>query len=307
MNIILPILAGIGALSLILILIRILATIVHYTSSFSYTAYKGEWAVITGASAGIGEAFVRGLAKKGLNVVLLARSQDKMRTIATACESDHSVKTLVIPFDFSKAGKAEYASLAEQLKPLNPSVLVNNVGVNVEMPTDFVDMEMEDIDRIVNVNINSTNAMTAMLLPQMVKSNRGIVLCLSSAAGSVTSSPLLAPYSGTKGYNHCFAISLAGEVATSGVHVHSLTPFFVETGMAKMRSSLTVPKASTFADSALRLVGGSPRLQPHWPHYLIELGLTALPLSMQVSYVAKLHRKIRRRALRKKERFAKQN
>lgn len=298
----------IGIATAAYLLIRLLDNVYHYAIyNYSYTSFRDKWAVITGASAGIGLAFAERLAARGVNVVLIARSKDKLDAHAETLAKSHNVQTRAIAFDFSKATTTDYSALSEQLISLNPSILINNVGVNVEFPTDFVDIADDDITRIVDVNVRATNKMTHMLLPGMIAAGKGIVMCLSSGGGAVSPAPMLAAYAGTKAYNDAFAVALAGEVAGKGVMVHSLTPFFVESAMAKMRASLTVPTCAKFADCALRLVGSSPRLQPYWVHYIMGAALTILPLSMQVKYVDGLHRNIRMRALRKRERLAKQS
>lgn len=292
---------------LALLAVFVIFAVYHYAAyTFSYAKFKGDWAVVTGASAGIGAGMARGLARRGINVVLIARSEEKLTAVADECRAA-GVNTKVLTFDFANAADDAWASLQNELHQLKPSILVNNVGINVEFPTEFVDMSKNDIDRIITINVVTTNRMTAALLPDMLKCKRGLVFCLSSGGGAVLPAPLLAPYAGTKAYNDAFAVSLSGEVKNCGVFVHSLTPFFVESAMAKMRRSFTVPSADLFADSALRLAGSSPRLQPYWVHYILALGLTALPLSAQVSYIANSHRSIRNRALRKKEKLAKQN
>lgn len=301
-------LAAIGAVTLLAVVVRLFLFITQYLlTSFSYSKFKGEWAVVTGASAGIGAGFVHGLASRGINVVLLARSKDKMDIIASEVSSTYGVKTHVTCFDFGSADLAAYAALKIELAPLAPKILVNNVGVNVEFPTDFVEMDPADVDRIVRINITSINKMTAMLLPAMIAAKKGIVFCLSSGGGAVTPAPLLAPYSGTKSYADSFAVSLSGEVVDKGVQVCSLTPFFVESAMAKMRKSFTVPSANDFANKALNQVCVSPRVSPHWVHAIMAGAVTLLPLKAQVSYVTNLHRSIRTRALKKKEHLAKEN
>lgn len=302
-------LATVGAAAIGILMGRILMFVIRYggLSTSSLEKYKGSWAVVTGASAGIGAGFVRRLAEKGINVVLIARSVDKMNAIATECQTKYGIQTKVLPFDFASASSTDYASMTPVLTALQPAILVNNVGVNVPFPTEFVDMSTEAVDRIVKVNIESINRMTAMLLPGMLEAKKGIVFCLSSGGGAVGPGPLLSPYAGTKAYADAFAVSLSGEVASAGVFVHSLTPFFVESAMAKMRKSMTVPTPDAFAASALSMVGTTPRLSPHWAHYIMGVALTSLPLTLQVTLVTKMHRDIRRRALRKQERLSKQN
>lgn len=301
-------LASLGAFSLFLIIARVFTFLIQYVfTSFSFKSFEGKWAVVTGASAGIGAGFVRALASRGLNVVLIARSKDKMDALASEVSTKHGVKTHVISFDFNAADAAAYAKIASILTPLSPTVLVNNVGVNVEMPTDFVDLELDVVDRIVKVNISSINNMTAMLLPGMIRAGKGIVINMSSGGGVVLPAPMLAVYAGTKAYADAFALALYGEVKDKGVLAVSMTPFFVESAMAKMRKSFTVPSADVFADKALQQVAVSPRLSPHWIHEIMGEAARRLPLKVQVERVNKLHRSIRARAIRKKERMAKQN
>ncbi|PXF40298.1 Very-long-chain 3-oxoacyl-CoA reductase [Gracilariopsis chorda] len=124
-------------------------------------------------------------------------------------------------------------------------------GHSFEMPTDFIDMDEHSIERMMLVNIRSTNRMTKMVLPHMVSSKKGIIMCLSSGGGAVMPAPMLSPYTGTKTYNDAFAVSLNGELRPHGVHEHSLTPFFAEGSMAKMPRSCTVPKAERIVKNAL--------------------------------------------------------
>jgi 17beta-estradiol 17-dehydrogenase / very-long-chain 3-oxoacyl-CoA reductase len=308
------VLLALGAISLL----RTLLSLLHfaYTHALapkaSFSRHAGNWAVVTGASAGIGAGFARRLAARGVNVVLIARSAGKLASVADECsraaqKAGKAVKTTVITFDFASADAAAYAKLSEEISALgNVSVLVNNVGVNVPFPTDFIETGADFCDTMVRVNVGATNRMTQMLLPAMVAAKCGAVYCLSSAGGAVSPGPLLAVYAGTKAYNDAFAVAIAGEVASSGVHVCSLTPFFVESSMAKMRASVTVPTPDSFAEMALSGTGGNFRANPHWAHAIMAAALTSLPLSIQVSYVAKLHRDIRKRALRRAERIAKQ-
>lgn len=306
MDLVLPF-AVIGVIVCLSLLVCFLSKVyTYFLSNYSYSNYKDSWAVVTGASAGIGASFAHRLASRGVNVVLMARSKDKLDQLAKHLSDTYKVKTLVHTFDFATACKIEYEALRCCITPLEPTILINNVGVNVEFPTEFLDMDIDDISRIVNVNINSTNQMTKLILPFMKSKSKGIIMCLSSGGGVLTPAPLITPYSATKSYNDVFAHSLSGEVP-SGVHVHSLTPFFVESAMAKMRSSFTVPSSDTFAECALRQVGNGVRLQPYWVHWVMASVVNLAPKSLQIKYVANLHRSIRVRALKKKERMAKQN
>ncbi|KAA8498855.1 Very-long-chain 3-oxoacyl-CoA reductase [Porphyridium purpureum] len=303
------VLLGLGAVALARVLGGLAGWLLRYflrpnAAPASYAAFRGEWAVVTGASQGVGEGFVRELAKRKMNVVLLARSEEKLKTLAADVERQNTgIKTKVIRFDFDSATAKDYAALEASLKDLNVSVLVNNVGVNVPFPTDFVDVEPEAEDRIVRVNITSTNKMTRMLLPAMIANKKGAIYMMSSAAGTVSPAPMLSIYGATKAYMDSLAISLSGEVARYNVSVQSCIPFYVVSEMSKFRkSSFTVPSATFYAKLCLDARGSDVQLNAYWPHDAMANALRLLPLKSQVSYVNDLHGKIRARALKKKER-----
>lgn len=300
-----------GAVALATLAVRALSFLWTYflAPAHNFKVYQGTWAVVTGASSGIGAGFTRRLAASGMRVCVVARSAARLAPVAAEAKAAGAEDVRVVEFDFANAGPEEYARLRGEIAALDGgvSVLVNNVGVNVDFPTEYAEMEAEDVDRIVKVNVESTNKMTAMCLPGMLDARRGVVFTLSSGGGVVSPAPLLAAYAGTKAYNDAFAVALAGEVAARGVLVHSLTPFFVESKMAKMRASLTVPTPDAFAKAALAQAGGGVRANPHWVHAVMAAGIRALPLKTQIKYVTDMHRNIRKRALRKAARLAKQN
>jgi len=263
--------------------------------------FKGEWALITGASDGIGAAFAKELASNGINVVIMARSIDKLKAVEAEC-SKRGVSVQVIPFDFYIATDEMYASLKGQLSDLNISILVNNVGVNVEFPTDFMETSADLADRIVRVNVNSSLQMTRQFLPPMIAQKKGCVLFMSSGGGTDAPSPKLSVYAGTKAFVDSFAKCINGELAPSGVTAHSLKAFMVVSAMSKIRrTSLTVPSADAWVRSALKVVGREASSTPYWSHEIMAGVLGLLPLQMQIAYVDKLHADIRKRALLKRE------
>eukprot|EP00899_Mesostigma_viride_P010223 jgi/Mesvir1/19201/Mv11516-RA.1 len=297
-TVVFALLAAVGAVTLLRILYRVLSGSFRafVKPGFSYKRHKGEWAVVTGASYGIGAGYCRQLAKRGLNVVLMARSKEKMDEVASAIEK-YNIKTKVIPFDFGAAGPKEWEQLATTLAPLKPSVLVNNVGVNVELPTDFLDTDPALVDRMVNINITSVNKITRILLPGMMERKKGIVIFLSSA--SRICCPMLSVYAGTKAYLDAFAVSLAAEVKKSRVLVSTVNPFFVVSEMSKRkRASLLVPSAEKFASLSLDRVG-EVRSCPYWVHAAVFTLMSVVPLGFVSSKILNMHRGIRARLLKR--------
>ncbi|KAK4535244.1 hypothetical protein CDCA_CDCA04G1269 [Cyanidium caldarium] len=268
-----------------------------------FDAYRGQWAVVTGASYGIGAGFARECARRGMHVFLLARSAEKLEQVAAAC-TGCGVQARCRCFDFATATEDDWRKLQHELAALPVALLVNNVGVNVPFPTPFLDMDEAQIERIVRVNIGATNRMTRLLLPQMLQRQRGSVIFLSSGGGAVLPSPLLAVYAGTKAYMDAFAVALNGEVTGHGIVVQSLTPFFVVSEMSKMRhASWRVPSADTLAREAFQAHGRQLRAFPHWSHELFAALITrALSLRGQSRLVAHMHESVRKRALRKQRR-----
>lgn len=117
-----------------------------------------------------------------LNVVIMARSIDKLKTVEEDCRK-RGAEVIVIPFDFATASDETYSSVRNQLSDITVSVLVNNVGVNVDFPSDFTDTTVETADRIVRVNVHATVEMTRNFLAPMIERQKGCVLFVSSAGG----------------------------------------------------------------------------------------------------------------------------
>ncbi|XP_040037027.2 hydroxysteroid (20-beta) dehydrogenase 2 isoform X1 [Gasterosteus aculeatus] len=131
----------------------------------------GQWAVVTGATSGIGKAYARELAQRGLDVILVSRCDDKLRMIAKEIEEQYGQKTRTIQVDFTDSQRI-YPAIAKQLEGLEIGILVNNVGMTysdhfayfLEIP----DAEQK-ITQIINCNMLSVPQMTRLVLPGMVE------------------------------------------------------------------------------------------------------------------------------------------
>ncbi|GJJ08535.1 hypothetical protein Clacol_002753 [Clathrus columnatus] len=191
-----------------------------------YGAKKGAWAVITGATDGIGREFALQLGKSGFNIFIASRSKEKLETLASEiCAL--GVETTIQVIDFSeKNNESSWQELIAGVSPLNIGVLVNNVGRSHEMPIDFVDTTNQEMLDILEININSTLKVTRAVLPGMISRKRGLILNMGSFAGA-SPSPMLATYSGSKAFLQTWSQALAKEVESKGITVSLVNAFFV--------------------------------------------------------------------------------
>ncbi|XP_037604840.1 hydroxysteroid (20-beta) dehydrogenase 2 [Sebastes umbrosus] len=238
----------------------------------------GQWAVVTGASSGIGKAYAIELAQRGLDVVLVSRSDDKLQMIAKEIEDQYGRKTRTIQVDFTD-GQSIYVAIAEELQGLEIGILVNNVGMTysdhfayfLEIP----DAEQK-IPQIINCNMLSVPQMTRLILPGMVERGTGLIINISSAVG-IRPQPLLSLYSATKIFVTYFSQCLHAEYQSKGIIVQCVAPSMVSTNMTKnIPVNCFVKSASGFAREALNTVGHSSYTSGCLSHALQNIALTIL-------------------------------
>jgi len=277
--------------------------------SKSYYTKMGKWAIITGATDGIGKAYAQALAKRGMNILLISRTQKKLDACAEEIKSEFKVETKVLAADFSKCSEPGFAAPIEaMIKGMDVGVLVNNVGLSYPYPKCIADDECDWdlLDSLIKLNVYSTTVMTKIVIPGMKERKRGLVVSLSSAAGNMPcGSPMLAGYSATKAYISAFSKSIAYEVG-SGITLQTHVPYFVVTNMSKIRkSSLMIPTPKAWVESSLKIMGyGSTTIVPYFAHFVQDYLAQCIPEGLAGWYTLRLHKDIRRRAIKKAEREA---
>jgi len=280
-------------------------------SPVDLTKYKGKWAVVTGGTDGIGKAFAVTLARKAVNVVLISRSQSKLDAVADELRDKFGVQVKTVAVDFVHDDVTGYKlKIARELEGLEIGVLINNVGVSYSMPARFLEMESGNVDEgcdaLIKCNVLSLNAMTSLVLPQMVDRKSGVVINLSSFSGGSTT-PYLTVYSATKAYVDYFSRGLAMEYESDGITVQSLLPGYVVSKLSKIRkSNFMTPYPDQYVRSALGRLGIEPRTTGYWVHDLMLYGTTRLlPQGFADRLVMSQLVGVRKRALKKQQQQSK--
>lgn len=321
-------LIGVGSYKVICFFFRIFkiffdTSILRSVDLKKYGAHNGNWAVITGASDGIGKQFALQLAAKKFNVILLSRSAYKLDLLTQEIILRYDVECKSLSIDFSKASTSEYLNLTALIKDLPISVLINNVGCSHSVPVPFLETGQNELKDIIIVNnlsvLNTTQIVGEIILKTVYKENRkikGLILTMGSFAGLIPT-PLLATYSGSKAFLQAWSNALAGELKDKGVDVQLTLSYLVTTSMSKIsKRSFTVPSTQSFVKSALNLIGrrgGAHHMYststPHFSHALIQFLLAhtvGFYSKITNNIVLKLLCIVRKKALRKKKRLESQ-
>lgn len=215
----------------------------------------GEWAVVTGASAGIGTAFARALAAEGVSVVLAARRTERLRELAQELEKRHGVATRVVGVDLARAEGPEL--LLTTVEDLDVAILVNNAGIGYAGRLDGQDPER--LAAIVQLNCATPVVLTARLLPAMRTRGRGAVVVVGSVSGSQPLA-LHALYAATKVFDNYLGEALWGELQGTGVDALALLPGSTETEFQEVSGSLPHhgEAPEKVVATALRALGHQP-------------------------------------------------
>lgn len=209
-------------------------------------------ALITGASGGIGYELALEHVRRGGDVILVARREDKLREYQAAWESTYGVKVHVIGMDLAQPGSARQLYNAVSAKGLTVDILINNAGFG-----QYGLFEESDLDRamqMLELNIVTLTALTRLFVVDMVRRRSGRIMNVASTA-SFQPVPLMTLYAATKAFVLSFSEALNNEVSDRGVSVTALCPGPTTTGfqdVAAMHEARMVDKRlmATSADVA---------------------------------------------------------
>ena len=225
----------------------------------------GEWALVTGASVGIGAEFARALAREGLSCVLTARREDPLRALASELEQAHGVATRVVVADLADAAGAD--AVVAAVSDLEIAVLVNNAGVGYVGRFDKQDTER--LRAMVQLNCVAPVVLTSRLLPALRERGRGAIVVVGSIAGRQTL-PLHGVYSATKAFDLLFGEALSIELRGQGIDVLVVEPGPTATEFQAVAGEIAHygEPASNVVRLALESLGRQPSVVSGWFNWL---------------------------------------
>lgn len=180
-----------------------------------------SWAIVTGATAGIGESFTRLLAANNYNIVLVARDLPRLNERAAGLQAAYGVETVVLQADLST--DVGCALIEEYITSHEIDVLINNAGFGINKA--FTVSELADEQNLLDVLVRTPMRLMHVALKAMKSRNRGVIINVSSVAGFTAGGT----YSASKSYLTVLSESLHTELATTNVKVSALCPGFTRT------------------------------------------------------------------------------
>jgi len=220
----------------------------------------GPWALVAGASEGLGAAFADGAARAGLDVILVARSAERLREKARAIEARRGVRTVALPMDLSRPDVAE--ALVDAVGDREVGTLIYNAAYAPIGP--FLERPLGDALKAVDVNVRGSLALAHAFGAPMARRGRGALVLVSSMS-AFHGTALVSTYAGTKAFERVFAEGLWDELRLRGVDVLASCPGAVRTPRYEASTDKEVGpvmEAEAVVAETLAAVGEGPTLVP---------------------------------------------
>ncbi|MDE0653442.1 MAG: SDR family NAD(P)-dependent oxidoreductase [bacterium] len=220
----------------------------------------GRWAIVVGASEGLGAAFASQLAARGMNLVLVARRGHLLARLQEELATEHQVEVRCLVGDSADPTVAE--ALADAVADLDLGIVIYNAAYTQVGP--FAEAPEEEIERVVDVNVRGPLRVLRTLVPTMCRNRRGAVVLMSSLSG-LQGTPYISVYAASKAFNMILAEGLWYELRSHGVEVVACcagamrTPGYIKSFNRDVPGMLSPDEA---ARRTLDGLGGGPRLVP---------------------------------------------
>jgi len=238
-----------------------------------------RWALVTGATAGIGESFTRLLASKGYNIALVARDEVRLHERAGGLREKYGIQTFVLPADLATKGGVK--SVEKYIQSYEIEVLINNAGFGINKA--FTASDLGDEQDLLNVLVRTPMRLMHVILPGMKERKSGTIINVSSVAGFIAGGT----YSAAKSYLTVLSESLNTELKGTGVIVSALCPGFTRTefhqrGRMKMKglpSFMWLNADKLVAQSWKDAQAHQPVSVPGWQYKLLVAIISIAPRS----------------------------
>jgi len=259
------------------------------------TPWSGKWALVTGASAGIGTALAEELARGGTNLVLTARRRERLEELAQKLVAAHKIQTKIFVADLAEADAPQKIFQFTKEQGIEVELLINNAGFGAY--GEFHTVEARRLLEMVQVNCSAVLHLTRLYLPEMVARRHGDVLILASTA-SFQSVPYISTYAATKAFDLLFAEGLAEEMKPYGIRVCALCPGSTESEFADVAGQTHIAAtranretAEKVARTGLRaLAAGKSYIISGLGNYLGVLGQRLVPRRFVARIAARMFR-----------------
>ncbi|XP_060928072.1 17-beta-hydroxysteroid dehydrogenase type 3 [Limanda limanda] len=260
---------------------RMLFPKLWFPLSKTFFTSMGEWAVVTGASEGIGRAYAFALADRGMNVVIMSRTKVTLDQVAKEIADKTGQEVKVIVTDFTNENV--FGEIKDQLQDLNIGILINNVGMLPNfIPSKF--LECADLDqtitKVINCNVKTMAKMCRIILPGMANRGKGLIVNISSGVACIPF-PLYTLYSASKVFVERVSQGLHAEYKDKGVIIQAVAPFGVSTRMAGyVNTNIVTPSPEDFVKSSLRYLRAGDKTYGSVCHTLMGWVLQSVPLKL---------------------------
>ncbi len=264
--------------------------------------YKGKWALVTGASAGIGEAFAIALAERGASVVMTARRGERLNRLAAKIRENYRVEVVVVEADLSEPDAPERIEAAIRTGGGRVDILINNAGYG--LAGHFQQATWEDHRAFLEVMVVACAHLARLFVPSMQERGYGRIINVASLAGLVPGAAGHTMYGAAKAFLVSFSQSLAAENEANGVKVSALCPGFTYSefhdvnqtrALVSALPSFMFMESRTLVESALQALeaGRVVHVPGRWNKFVAWF-TKALPRGAAASLVASQTKKFRR-------------
>jgi short-subunit dehydrogenase len=250
-----------------------------------------EFALITGATAGIGYELAKVFAAEHFNVVLVARDEVRLKNVAAELRTAHKIEAVVLSKDLSNSSAPR--EIFDALGDTAVSVLVNNAGFGSQGA--FAEEKPEFSLKMMHVNMDALVQLTHLFVQPMLRRRSGRILNVGSTAG-FQPGPFTNIYYATKAFVFSFSVALAEELAGSGITVTTLCPGFTKTefheraGMQRSSRSFPMMSAQEVARIAYQgLMNGKRIVIPGWRNKITAAVSRRLPVSFTAKIVRRMN------------------